>query len=80
MEGRTWRYYTNINNRMHPNRDIYLDLSFLGSTMIDGQKYLNCYVWKTEDGFSEEKAALITPQIIRLQIGSLLQNVRNLIA
>lgn len=58
-EGQTWRYHSDLNASMEPSTDIYLDLCFSGSTEIDGQEYLNCYVWKTNDVFSEETAALI---------------------
>ena len=58
-EGQTWRYHSVVNTYMDPSGDIYLDLCFSGSTEIDGQEYLNCYVWKTDDDFSEATAALI---------------------
>lgn len=58
-EGQIWRYHSVVNTYMEPSDDIYLDLCFSGSTEIDGQEYLNCYTWKTDDVFSEETAALI---------------------
>lgn len=58
-EGRTWRYYSEFNGKMNPDSNIYLDVTFSGTTQIDGREYLNCYVWKDTDDFSEANAALI---------------------
>ena len=57
--GKIWRYHADYNGNMDPCDDIYLDVCLSGTTEIDGKEYLNCYVWKTEDEFSEESAALI---------------------
>lgn len=58
-EGKIWRYYSYFNGFMTPSYDIYVDVCLSGTTEIDGKEYLNCYVWKTEDEFSVESAALI---------------------
>lgn len=58
-EGRTWKYYSKINNYMDPSENIYLDVCLSGTTEIDGKEYLNCYVWKSEESFSEDSASLI---------------------
>ncbi len=59
MEGKIWRYHADINYNMNPSEGIYVDVCLSGATEIEGKEYLNCYVWKTEDEFSEESAALI---------------------
>ncbi len=58
-EGKVWRYHSDFNIDMTPSEDIYVDVCLSGVTEIDGKEYLDCYVWKTENGFSEESAALI---------------------
>jgi len=58
-EGKIWRYHSDFNGNMTPEWDIYVDVSLSGTTEIDGKEYLNCYVWKTENEFSKESAALI---------------------
>lgn len=58
-EGRTWRYYSEQNCFMDPRSDIYLDLCFSGTTVINGVEYFNCYVWKEDNDFSSNTASLI---------------------
>lgn len=58
-ENVVWKYYSSTNCNMDPSSDIFLDLCFSGSTVIDGMEYYNCYVWKEDEDFSKENATLI---------------------